>query len=117
MTRPTEGKTTEGGGSGDDFTRRLASLEAERRGKPAGEPGGRANLGLGARVGTDLVAGVLIGVGLGYGVDLWFGTKPWGLIVCFVMGAAAGFLNVYRFLRGQGLSAGYRSLPLSKHKE
>ena len=34
--------------------------------------------------------------GLGIVLDRWLGTTPWLLIVFFVLGCAAGFLNVYR---------------------
>lgn len=104
MTGPTEG----GDQRDDAFAQRLASLEAERQGKPAAQGKGKGDLGVGARVGVDLVSGVLLGAGLGYGIDLYAGTKPWGLIVCFMLGAAAGFLNVYRFLNGQDAGVGYR---------
>ncbi|MEW6431532.1 MAG: AtpZ/AtpI family protein [Myxococcota bacterium] len=33
----------------------------------------------------------LFGVAVGHGVDRWWGTKPWGLIVGGVVGSAAGF--------------------------
>lgn len=33
----------------------------------------------------------LFGVAVGYGVDRWWGTKPWGLIIGGLVGSAAGF--------------------------
>jgi ATP synthase protein I len=35
-------------------------------------------------------------VGLGFALDRWLGTWPWLFLVFFVLGAAAGVLNVYR---------------------
>jgi ATP synthase protein I len=35
---------------------------------------------------------------LGYGLDRWLGTGPWLLVVGVVLGAAAGFLAVYRLV-------------------
>lgn len=49
-------------------------------------------------VGVDLVAGVIVGVFLGVLIDWQFNTSPWGLIILFVLGSAAGMLNVYRTL-------------------
>ncbi len=56
-------------------------------------------------VGVELVAGVLVGAGMGLFIDWAFGTSPWGLISLFILGSAAGMLNVYR------------ALTLKKHKD
>jgi ATP synthase protein I len=50
----------------------------------------------GFRLSTELVAGVLVGAGLGWLLDRWLGTTPWGLIVFLLLGFAAGVLNVMR---------------------
>jgi len=50
-------------------------------------------------VGTEIVASTMIGLGLGYFLDKWLGTRPWLLILFFLFGVAAGFLNLYRALR------------------
>jgi ATP synthase protein I len=52
--------------------------------------------GLAMRIGTELVAAIAVGVGLGYVLDMWLGTKPWLMVVFFFLGSAAGMLNVYR---------------------
>ena len=46
-----------------------------------------------------MVAGVGVGVLLGWALDRWLGTMPLFLIVFFLLGAAAGVLNAYRHLR------------------
>jgi len=50
----------------------------------------------GFRLSSELVAGVLVGAGLGWLIDRLLGTSPWGLIVFFLLGFAAGILNVMR---------------------
>ena len=65
-------------------------------------------VGLAMRAGVELVAGVAVGAGVGYGLDLWLGSSPWLLIVCFIVGAAAGMLNVYRAINGLGMAVGYK---------
>jgi ATP synthase protein I len=40
-----------------------------------------------------------VGVGLGLIVDNYAKTKPFGLIIFFILGAFAGFLNIYRVMR------------------
>lgn len=46
------------------------------------------------RIVTDLSAGFLMGLGIGYLVDEWFYTKPWGMIVGIFVGMAAGVKNM-----------------------
>lgn len=65
-------------------------------------------LGIALRIGVDLVAAMIVGVGGGLLLDRWLGSAPWGLIVFFGLGAAAGVLNVYRAVNGLGLGPGYR---------
>ena len=68
--------------------------------------------GIAARAGVELVAGVAVGAALGYGLDSWLGTSPWMFILCFILGAAAGMLNVYRTVNGMGMSVGYKGQDL-----
>jgi len=39
---------------------------------------------------------VVVGAGLGWGIDRLLGVGPWGLIVFLLLGFAAGVLNVMR---------------------
>lgn len=80
--------------------------EARAPGVIQGIAGG--GLGLALRVGVELVSALIVGVGIGFLLDRWLGTKPWLLIVFFVLGSAAGVLNVFRVVSGQGGAVGYR---------
>ncbi len=64
-------------------------------------------LGLAFRVSVELVSGVAIGVGIGWLLDGWLGTRPWFMLAFIVLGGAAGMLNVYRLASGFGYAAGY----------
>ena len=48
------------------------------------------------KLGTELVAAVVIGTIIGFILDSWFGTKPWLIIIFFFLGSIAGMLNVIR---------------------
>ena len=48
------------------------------------------------RLGTEMVAAVLVGTIIGFILDNWFDTKPLLMIVFFFIGSAAGILNVVR---------------------
>jgi ATP synthase protein I len=60
------------------------------------------------RIGSDMIAGVVVGVVLGLAVDRAFDTKPWGFIIMFFLGSAAGMWNVFRAVTGQGYTVGFR---------
>lgn len=59
-------------------------------------PGTGVGLGAGMRLAVELVAGIATGSLIGYGIDYFLGTKPWFFIVCFFLGAAGGFKNMWR---------------------
>ena len=55
----------------------------------------RQGLGVAFRLGTEMTVATGLGAIMGYGIDYYFGTKPWGIAVGVVLGGAAGMLNVY----------------------
>ena len=76
--------------------------------RPEGNGLPRSVLGIAFRIGVELVAAMLVGVGGGLLIDHWLGTAPWGLVVMFFLGAGAGIVNVYRAVNGLGYAPGYR---------
>ncbi len=83
-----------------DFEARLNAARGRdqpARAQPLGDPtASRAAMGYAFRVGIELVAGLVIGGGLGWLLDQWFGTTPLMLILFFFLGAGAGIRNVFR---------------------
>jgi ATP synthase protein I len=59
-------------------------------------------LARGFRMATEFVVGILAGAFLGWLVDRWLGTSPWGLIVLLLLGFVAGVFNVVRAARASG---------------
>jgi ATP synthase protein I len=53
-------------------------------------------LGLGLRVGVELVSALAVAVAIGWGLDRWVHTLPLFLVIFMVLGGAAGLLNVWR---------------------
>lgn len=72
---------------------RRVSSEPEGRGPQAS---GLSGIGQALKVGSEFVAGVIVGFVIGYTIDQLFGTRPWGMIVFLLLGFAAGTLNVMR---------------------
>jgi ATP synthase protein I len=60
-------------------------------------------LARGFRLSSELVAGVLVGAFIGWALDRWLGSSPWGMMVFLLLGFAAGVVNV---IRAAGLSSG-----------
>src|ERR1700730_10157430 len=59
-------------------------------------PAKASAMAIGLRLSSELVAGVLVGAGLGWGFDRLLSTSPWGLIVFLLLGFIAGVMNVMR---------------------
>ncbi len=97
----------------NDLDRRLKAAQARRqddkgRGDKAQGRAAGSGMGLGFRIAVDLVAALIVGVGIGLLLDIWLGTTPWLLIIFFFLGSAAGMLNVYRTATGQGYAVGFQ---------
>lgn len=50
-------------------------------------------------IGLEMGLAVAVGVGIGYYIDKWLGTRPLFLIVFLVFGVIAGFRSLYRALK------------------
>ncbi|WP_370458731.1 AtpZ/AtpI family protein [Asaia sp. As-1742] len=92
----------------DSFNKRLADAELRMRGKSGKSDsvstGDESNadysaFGLAMRIGTEMVAALVVGVVMGYGLDRLCGTKPLFLILFSLIGGAAGMLNVWRAVK------------------
>lgn len=66
-----------------------------------GEP---SALGIGLRVGIELVSALVVGVGIGWLLDRWLHTSPVFIAVFVLLGGAAGVLNVWRTMGGKAQS-------------
>lgn len=95
------------GGPSDPLARLSKRLDQARADENRGRPGGSGDappsgLGAGFRIGIELVASLLVGLALGWVCDRYLGTRPWGLIAFFFIGAAAGMVNAFRAAQGMG---------------
>ena len=60
------------------------------------ESSNAASFGKALKISTELVAAVVVGSTIGFLLDSWFDTKPLLIICFFIMGVAAGILNVFK---------------------
>jgi len=100
----------------DELERRRTQLEAKlatrrqagREGDKGTGSNGVAGYGQALKLSSEFIAGIAVGVGLGWIIDRMAGTSPWGLIVFLLLGFGAGVLNVLRSA-GMVTEAGIRS--------
>ncbi len=60
------------------------------------QPNASQALGTVGSVGLAFVIAIVLGWWFGSVLDRWFGTAPWLTLLGFVVGVAAGALNVFR---------------------
>ena len=92
-----------------DFDARLQAARDKRdaaQGQHRDQP--RSGMGLAFRLGIEMVSALAVGVGIGWLLDEWLGTRPWLMILFFFLGSAAGILNVIRVASGQGSAVGFK---------
>ncbi|MCJ8517602.1 ATP synthase protein I [Pseudorhizobium tarimense] len=56
----------------------------------------RRGMALGLKISSEFIAAIAVGAMLGYLLDRFAGTGPWGLVILLLLGFAAGVLNVMR---------------------
>lgn len=81
----------------ESLERRLQAAkerEAERTG--SSQQGADANYRLGNRVLAELLGGIIGGLAIGWVIDLFAGTRPWGLLVMLFLGIIVAFRNIIR---------------------
>ncbi len=79
----------------DDLGKRLREARGDQ--SDLESDGGRGtSIGLAFRLTTELVAGLVVGAAIGWFLDRWLGTTPWFLLIFFLLGMAAGIVNVVR---------------------
>jgi len=66
------------------------------------------------KVAIELVSAVVVGGFLGYWIDQWLDSTPWGMIIMFILGFIAGFLNIYRAAMGQEFKIGFKKAESSE---
>ncbi len=78
-----------------DTLRQTIQEKKQRIGEPPPDEA-MSSKALAMRMGSDIIAGVVVGALLGYFLDEQLGTKPLFLSVLLLLGIAGGFLNMYR---------------------
>ena len=87
----------------DDLDKRSSELgeRLARRAEADGRVGkaetsSKAGMAQAMKLSSEFIAAIIVGVGLGWGIDHLAGTSPFGLIIFLILGFAAGVVNVMR---------------------
>ncbi len=78
----------------DDLDKRLKAIEARKR--KTVDAGAEVGAGKGFQVLGELLGGIIGGLGLGYLVDRFAHTLPWGMIVGTILGMVAAIYAVVK---------------------
>jgi ATP synthase protein I len=82
----------------DALDKRLKALREreEERNRPKAGGETDANYRMGSRVLAELIGGLVGGAFIGWVIDQFAGTSPWGLLVMLFMGVIVAFRNIIR---------------------
>lgn len=103
----------------DDLESRL--VVARAREKQEGDVRKRSprrsmkGLAMGMRLTVEFASGIAIGTGIGWGLDLWLGSRPWLMVVFLFLGGAAGVMNAYRAAKGMDETVGFGQAQQRQH--
>jgi ATP synthase protein I len=100
---------------GDDFDQRLKAARArheasssKERDRTDADRNKWQAIGFAMRVGSELIAALITGLGIGWLLDRWLDTTPWLMALFLFVGGAAGVMNVYRLVEGQDSGIGWK---------
>jgi ATP synthase protein I len=65
-------------------------------------------MGVGMRVGVELLSALVVGLAIGWGLDRWLHTSPIFLALFVVLGGGAGVANVWRLMAPGRMPGGPR---------
>lgn len=86
----------------DRLDERLArAQEAEAKRTGGGRKSEDENYRLGNRVLAELLGGMIGGAAIGWTIDYFAGTSPWGLLVMLFLGIGVAFRNIFRISNRQ----------------
>lgn len=74
----------------------LRTAEGESEQGDARAEASRKGFSQALKLSSEFVSAIIVGALLGYLLDRWIGTAPWGMIVFLLLGFCAGVLNVLR---------------------
>jgi len=70
----------------------------------------KSGMGEGLKYASEFSAAVIVGAFLGYGVDKFAGSAPWGMLFGLLLGFSAGVMNVVRAAK-EGMDGSGTDLP------
>jgi ATP synthase protein I len=70
----------------------------------------KSGMGEGLKYASEFSAAVIVGAFLGYGVDKFAGSAPWGMLAGLLLGFSAGVMNVVRAAK-EGMDGSGTDLP------
>ena len=105
----------------DNFDQRLDSaLKEEEIANPVTQSNNDADinsgLATGMRMGLEFMSGTVVGLAIGYGIDRYFDTTPWFLLLFTILGFCAGIMNIYRSINNIDEGIGINRQNTLTHK-
>lgn len=79
-----------------EIGQKLDQAKGRKPAAPAADGGRGSAMARGLRASTELIGGIVVGSAIGWYLDRWLGTRPWLFILLFLLGSAAGMLNIIR---------------------
>ena len=79
----------------EKFKDRLKNIERNRYKKKTDPEG----LGVGMKIGLDLISPIVVGILIGLGFDKFFSTKPIFFLIFLLLGIITGFMSVIKTMK------------------